>query len=111
MGELIGIINSGYRYGATRPVLIPVKGGGWEASEMSTYAPVVMAVFWNVGQAANGGPPFVRDGSRRMSSWPAFCGGREQFAAVGGVGERKLTERADIEGWYTPVSIEDYRNL
>lgn len=43
VGELIGIINSGYRYGATRPVLVPVKGGGWEASEMSTYAPVVMA--------------------------------------------------------------------
>jgi len=43
VGELIGIINSGYRYGATRPVLVPIKGGGWEASEMSTYAPVAMA--------------------------------------------------------------------
>ncbi len=43
VGELIGIINSGYRYGAMRPVLVPVKGGGWEAREMSTYAPVVMA--------------------------------------------------------------------
>jgi hypothetical protein len=43
VGELIGIINSGYRYGATRPVLVPTKGGGWEASEMSTHAPVVMA--------------------------------------------------------------------
>jgi uncharacterized protein DUF3631 len=43
VGELIGIINSGYRFGATRPVLVPVKGGGWEAREMSTYAPVVMA--------------------------------------------------------------------
>jgi Protein of unknown function (DUF3631) len=43
VGELIGIINSGYRYGATRPVLVPVKGGGWEAREMSTYAPVAMA--------------------------------------------------------------------
>jgi hypothetical protein len=43
VGELIGIINSGYRYGATRPVLVPVKGGGWEAEEMSTHAPVAMA--------------------------------------------------------------------
>ena len=43
VGELIGIINSGYRSGATRPVLVPIKGGGWEAREMSTYAPVVMA--------------------------------------------------------------------
>ena len=43
VGELIGIINSGYRYGATRPVLVPIKGGGWEAKEMSTYAPVAMA--------------------------------------------------------------------
>jgi len=43
VGELIGIINSGYRKGASRPVLIPVKGGGWEAREMSTFAPVAMA--------------------------------------------------------------------
>jgi hypothetical protein len=43
VGELIGILNSGYRYGATRPVLVPVKGGGWEAKEMSTFAPVAMA--------------------------------------------------------------------
>jgi hypothetical protein len=43
VGELIGIINSGYRRGATRPVLVPVKGGGWKAEEMSTHAPVGMA--------------------------------------------------------------------
>lgn len=41
--DLIGIINSGYRRGATRPVLVPVKGGGWETKEMSTFAPVSMA--------------------------------------------------------------------
>ncbi|MGV7687137.1 DUF3631 domain-containing protein [Mycobacterium kansasii] len=41
--ELIGIINSGYRVGATRPVLVPVKGGGWEAKEMSTHGPVAIA--------------------------------------------------------------------
>jgi hypothetical protein len=43
VGDLIGILNSGYRYGATRPVLVPVKGGAWEPKEMSTYAPVAMA--------------------------------------------------------------------
>ncbi|MGV0778734.1 DUF3631 domain-containing protein [Mycolicibacterium elephantis] len=41
--DLLAIINSGYRVGATRPVLVPTKGGGWEASEMPTHAPVVMA--------------------------------------------------------------------
>lgn len=41
--DLIGIFNSGYRVGATRPVLVPTKGGGWEASEMSTFSPVGMA--------------------------------------------------------------------
>jgi hypothetical protein len=41
--DLIGIINTGYRRGATRPVLVPGKGGGWDASEMTTFAPVAMA--------------------------------------------------------------------
>lgn len=41
--ELIALINSGYRRGATRPVLVPAKGGGWEAVEMPTHAPVAMA--------------------------------------------------------------------
>jgi hypothetical protein len=29
VADLIGILNSGYRRGATRPVLVPTKGGGW----------------------------------------------------------------------------------
>jgi hypothetical protein len=41
--DLLGILNSGYRVGATRPVLVPVKGGGWDVSEMPTFAPVAMA--------------------------------------------------------------------
>lgn len=41
--DLIGILNSGYRRGATRPVLVPVKGGGWEVREMPTFAPIAMA--------------------------------------------------------------------
>jgi hypothetical protein len=41
--DLLSIINSGYRLGATRPALIPVKGGGWEAKEMPTFSPVVLS--------------------------------------------------------------------
>lgn len=40
---LIAVLNSGYKRGATRPVLVPVKGGKWETAEMSTFAPVAMA--------------------------------------------------------------------
>ena len=41
--DLIAVLNSGYKKGATRPVLVPVKGGGWDTAEMSTYSPVAMA--------------------------------------------------------------------
>lgn len=41
--DLIGIINSGYKRGATRPVLVPSKGGQWEVREMPTFCPVAMA--------------------------------------------------------------------
>ncbi|MCV2489452.1 DUF3631 domain-containing protein [Geodermatophilus sp. YIM 151500] len=41
--DLVAILNSGYKRGATRPVLVPVKGGGWEPKEMPTFAPVAMA--------------------------------------------------------------------
>jgi hypothetical protein len=40
--DLFAIINSGYRVGATRPVLVPAPGG-WDAHEMSTFSPVAMA--------------------------------------------------------------------
>jgi hypothetical protein len=41
--DLISIINSGYKRGATRPVLVPSKGGNWEVREMPTFCPVAMA--------------------------------------------------------------------
>ena len=41
--DVFAILNTGYKRGASRPVLVPVKGGAWEAEEMSTFAPVVMA--------------------------------------------------------------------
>lgn len=41
--DLIAILNSGYKRGATRPVLVPAKGGEWDVAEMSTFSPVAMA--------------------------------------------------------------------
>lgn len=41
--DLLGIINSGYRVGATRPALVPMKGGGWKVEEMPTFSPVVLS--------------------------------------------------------------------
>ena len=43
IGDLVAIINTGYRAGATRPVNVQVKGGRWEPVDMSTFAPVAMA--------------------------------------------------------------------
>ena len=41
--DLLAVLNSGYKKGGTRPVLVPAQGGRWEAQEMSTFAPVAMA--------------------------------------------------------------------
>jgi hypothetical protein len=41
--DLIAVLNSGYKKGATRPVLVPIKGGGWDTAMMPTFAPVAMA--------------------------------------------------------------------
>ncbi|MDE0545486.1 DUF3631 domain-containing protein [Microbacterium sp. C7(2022)] len=41
--DLIAILNSGYKRGATRPVLVPGRGGEWDVAEMTTYSPVAMA--------------------------------------------------------------------
>jgi hypothetical protein len=40
--DLIAILNSGYKQGATRPVLQPTKNG-WEVEEMPTFSPVAIA--------------------------------------------------------------------
>jgi len=42
VAELLAVLNSGYKRGGTRPVLIPTRDG-WAAAEMPTYSPVVMA--------------------------------------------------------------------
>jgi hypothetical protein len=41
--DLIAILNSGYKVGGTRPVLVKTKEDGWIAEEMSTFAPVAIA--------------------------------------------------------------------
>lgn len=41
--ELLAVLNSGYKKGGTRPVLVQVKGGNWEPKEMPTFAAVVIA--------------------------------------------------------------------
>lgn len=41
--DVLAITNSGYKVGASRPVLVPTKGGGWDVAEMTTFAPVAMA--------------------------------------------------------------------
>lgn len=43
IGDLIAVLNSGYKRGGTRPVLTPSKEAGWKVSEMPTFAPVAMA--------------------------------------------------------------------
>jgi hypothetical protein len=41
--DLMAVLNSGYKRGSTRPVLVPTKGGGWEVKEMPTFSPVALA--------------------------------------------------------------------
>jgi hypothetical protein len=41
--DLIAVLNSGYKIGATRPVLVPAQGGQWNVEKMPTFAPVVLS--------------------------------------------------------------------
>lgn len=44
VGDLLAVINTGYKRGATRPVLVPDKdSGGWTTREMPTFSAVAMA--------------------------------------------------------------------
>ncbi|RUP03035.1 MAG: DUF3631 domain-containing protein [Mycobacterium sp.] len=43
VGELLAVLNSGYKRGAKRPVSVPDGHGGWTVEEMPTFAPVAMA--------------------------------------------------------------------
>lgn len=43
IAELVAVLNSGYKRGGTRPVLVPCKEGGWNVKEMTTFSPCAMA--------------------------------------------------------------------
>jgi hypothetical protein len=43
VGDLVAILNSGYKTGGTRPVLVKGKADAWEVEEMPTYSPVAIA--------------------------------------------------------------------
>ena len=88
------MLNSGYRSGATRPVLVPVQGGGWAAQDMPTFAPVAMA-----GNSPNLPPDTVSrsirillmpdlDGTVEDSDWEEITSEAEAL-------QEKLTDWAD----------------
>jgi hypothetical protein len=43
IADLLAVLNTGYKRGAARPVLVPAKSGQWEVAEMPTFAAVAMA--------------------------------------------------------------------
>jgi hypothetical protein len=43
VNDTLAVINSGYKRGGTRPVLVPGKGGAWDVKEMPTFSPVALA--------------------------------------------------------------------
>jgi hypothetical protein len=43
IADLFAVLNSGYKRGGTRPVLVPGQGGQWAVAEMPTFAAVAIA--------------------------------------------------------------------
>lgn len=43
VGDLLAVINAGYRKGATRPVNTPSPDGNWKVNEMSIFGPIALA--------------------------------------------------------------------
>lgn len=41
--DVLGVLNSGYKVGGTRPVLVPDKENGWRAESLPTFSAVAMA--------------------------------------------------------------------
>lgn len=72
VAELVAILNGGYKVGAKRPTLMPVKGGSWEVDELSTFAPVALA----------GNQPNLPDDTRsriiRVLLYPDWTGRAEE---------------------------------
>lgn len=72
VGDLLAILNGGYKVGARRPTLVPTKGGKWEVDELSTFAPVALA----------GNQPNLPDDTRsriiRVLLYPDWTGRAEE---------------------------------
>lgn len=68
--DLIAVLNSGYRFGASRPVLVQ-EDGQWVAKDMPTFAPVAMA--GNAPQL----PPDTVSRSIRILMMPDLAGSVE----------------------------------
>lgn len=71
IGDLLAVLNSGYKRGGTRPVLVPIKEG-WKVKEMPTFSPVAMA-----GNSPNL-PEDTRSRSLRVLLMPDVDGGIEE---------------------------------
>lgn len=41
--DLLAVLNTGYKRGGSRPVLVPNAKGGWDAKAMPTFSPLAMA--------------------------------------------------------------------
>jgi hypothetical protein len=80
-GDLIAILNSGYKKGGSRPVLVPKNGGGWEWSSMPTYSPVAIA----------GNTPLLPDDTRSR------CISVRLMPDLEGVAEESDWERLEID--------------
>jgi hypothetical protein len=80
-GDLIAILNSGYKKGGSRPVLVPKNGGGWEWSSMPTYSPVAIA----------GNTPLLPDDTRSR------CISVRLMPDLEGIAEESDWERLEID--------------
>jgi Protein of unknown function (DUF3631) len=100
--DILAIMNSGYRCGATRPVLVRVKGGGWEMNDMSTFAPIAMA-----GNSPNLPPDTVSrairillmpdlDGTVEDSDWEMITDDAERLGSE--IAAWADTVRAQVKG-------------
>lgn len=100
---VMAVINSGYRDGAVRPVLVRTKGGGWEPLKLSTFAPVAMA-----GNAPRLEPDTLSrsirillmpdiDGMAEDSDWELLDADAEQL-------RERISEWADSVRAYTKVA-------
>jgi hypothetical protein len=93
IADLMSIINTGYKRGATRPVLVPGGNNRWEVAEMPTFAAVAMA-----GNNPNLPAPTGQDSPTASSADSARNGHHSsawllQLAATGPTGSTRWRSR------------------